>query len=226
MGKWEWVERVGREAKREEANEGIWDLGCWGREGDGKDGCFCLGFVELGLDLGLGVDLGLVLRRGERGMQNVTKQKSSRHFFIQTAYWNYIFQQCDFSSSCRHFSPYLTIKPMTTNFAQTIPRIHPTNLSIRKPLKSGQTLTSHLPPISTATPCPTLQFIGLCLGGPFDPKNGTQIPSTVFPLVSGDAGIQPGWHNWLARETFNLKAVSSSLTSGDEIFFSWGGEGG
>jgi hypothetical protein len=27
----------------------------------------------------------------------------------------------------------------------------------------------------------------------------------------------PGWHNWLARETFNLKAVSSSLTSG-EIF--------
>jgi hypothetical protein len=25
----------------------------------------------------------------------------------------------------------------------------------------------------------------------------------------------PGWHNWLARETFNLKAVSSSLTSGE-----------
>ena len=26
--------------------------------------------------------------------------------------------------------------------------------------------------------------------------------------------VKPGWHNWLARETFNLKAVSSSLTSG------------
>lgn len=30
---------------------------------------------------------------------------------------------------------------------------------------------------------------------------------------------KPGWHNWLARETFNLKAVSSSLTSGDDSFF-------
>jgi hypothetical protein len=26
---------------------------------------------------------------------------------------------------------------------------------------------------------------------------------------------QPGWHNWLARETFNLKAQGSSPWSGD-----------
>jgi hypothetical protein len=30
---------------------------------------------------------------------------------------------------------------------------------------------------------------------------------------------KPGWHNWLARETFNLKVVGSTPTSGDWFSF-------
>jgi hypothetical protein len=44
---------------------------------------------------------------------------------------------------------------------------------------------------------------------------------TVYKLLLGDCGQinLPGWHNWLARKTLNLKALGSNPRSGFIEFF-------
>jgi hypothetical protein len=48
---------------------------------------------------------------------------------------------------------------------------------------------------------------------------GKKRNNNIFTLKKQiDIRKQPGWHNWLARETFNLKAQGSSPWSGDLSF--------